>query len=78
MIPRTCLRKAAQVAALRLDGAAFGAEIGEIGREDGGGDLDLAVEGLHGGCLIRKKLRSRREPDCGEELRRGATQRRMV
>ncbi len=35
------------VAALGLDGAAFGAEIGEIGGEDRGGDLDTAIEG-HG------------------------------
>ena len=37
---------------LRLDRAAFGAEIGEIGGEDGGGDLDAAREGVgHRGLL---------------------------
>ena len=39
------------IAALGLDGAAFGAEIGEIGGKDRRGDLDAAVEGFHGRFL---------------------------
>ena len=41
--------------ALRLDGFAFGAEIGEIGGEDGGGDLDRTVE-CHGGSPLLQRL----------------------